>query len=229
MIANLLHAGVVQEGQQRPAVAVGWRLIVHHGNLDPSGVSTHTQTDERDLDDGQQELEAQGAAEREEKVSPSPFIPCGVPVALGYAPWHPLHPHHRFDGQSSDVSQLGQQMSGSHLPVGWSQEFITHRDTRFKIPENKKKKLEVCQPEHLGISSPRIGRLSSRLLSKDWLLSRAPPGGMDSRWRPFRSEVSHSCRKACSSVCNGTKRGWMTYLSVLPHDHRCGRDGWVAV
>lgn len=66
-----MHAGVVQKGQQRSAVAVGWRLVVHHGDLDPSWVSTDTQTDQRDLDDGQQELETQGAAETEEKVTPA--------------------------------------------------------------------------------------------------------------------------------------------------------------
>lgn len=66
-----MHAGVVQEGQQWSAVGVGWRLVVHHGDLDPSWISADAQTDQGDLDDGQQELETQGAAETEEKVTPA--------------------------------------------------------------------------------------------------------------------------------------------------------------
>lgn len=75
-----MHAGVVQEGQQRCAVAVGCCLVVHHGHLDPSRVSPHTQTDQRDLDDGQQELETQGAGETEEKVTPAIRPQADVPA-----------------------------------------------------------------------------------------------------------------------------------------------------
>lgn len=62
----LLHAGVVQEGEQRLAVSRGGGLVVHHSYLDPLRVSSNTQTDQRDLDDGQQELETQRAANTEE-------------------------------------------------------------------------------------------------------------------------------------------------------------------
>lgn len=64
----LLHAGVVQEGEQWLAVSGGGGLIVHHSDLDPLWVSTDTQTDQRDLDDGQQELETQRAAKQGETV-----------------------------------------------------------------------------------------------------------------------------------------------------------------
>lgn len=43
----------------------GGALVVDHGHLDAHGVATHAQADERDLDDGQQELEAQRAKRRE--------------------------------------------------------------------------------------------------------------------------------------------------------------------
>lgn len=99
----------------------------------------------------------------------------GIPVALGYAPWHPLHPHHRFDGQSSDVSQLGQQMSGSHLPVGWSQEFITHRYTRLKIPGNKKKKARSVPTWAFGNFLPEDrSALVSAALKRLTLVQSAP-------------------------------------------------------
>lgn len=78
----LLHAGVVQERQQWAAVGAGWRLVVHHGDLDPSWVSTDAQTDQGDLDDGQQELETQGAADTEEEVTPA--IALRTKVLCGY-------------------------------------------------------------------------------------------------------------------------------------------------
>lgn len=68
--------------------------------------------------------------------------------------------------------------------------------------------LDLILPEYLGTSSadpgptPRIGRLSSRPLSKDWLFSIGLPCGPDSRLQLIWSDVSHSCRKACSSVCS---------------------------
>lgn len=62
----LVDAGVVQEGEQRVAVGAGGGLVVHHGHLDAPRVPAHAQTDERGLDDGQQELEAQRAARTRE-------------------------------------------------------------------------------------------------------------------------------------------------------------------
>lgn len=55
-----------------------------------------------------------------------------------------------------------------------------------------------------GVPGPaaRIGRLSSFPLSNDWLLSNTPPCGLDPWLGPIWSEVTHSCRKACSRVCN---------------------------
>lgn len=50
------------------AVSGGGGLVVHHSDLDPLWVSTDTQTDQRDLDDGQQELETQRAAKHGETV-----------------------------------------------------------------------------------------------------------------------------------------------------------------
>lgn len=88
--SHLLHAGVVQEREQRSAVAVGGRLVVHHGHLDPSWVSAHTQADQGDLDDGQQELETQGAAEGEEKLSGALGPGSGVPGRSG--PPSPTYP-----------------------------------------------------------------------------------------------------------------------------------------
>lgn len=64
-----MHTGVVQEGEQRVAISGGGGFVVHHGNVDPLWVSTDTQTDQRDLDDGQQELETQRAASTEEMVT----------------------------------------------------------------------------------------------------------------------------------------------------------------
>lgn len=65
----LAHTRVVQEGEQCFAVSRGGGLVVHHGNLDPLWVSSDTQTDERDLDDGQQELETQRAASTDETMA----------------------------------------------------------------------------------------------------------------------------------------------------------------
>lgn len=67
-IKYLVHAGVVQEGEQRLAVSGGGGLVVHHSDLDPFWVPPDTQTDQRDLDDGQQELETQRAANTRERV-----------------------------------------------------------------------------------------------------------------------------------------------------------------
>lgn len=50
------------------AVSGGGGLVVHHSYPNPLWVSTDAQTDQRDLDDGQQELETQRAANTEEKV-----------------------------------------------------------------------------------------------------------------------------------------------------------------
>lgn len=44
------------------AVRVRGGFVVHNSYLDPLWVSTNAQTDQRDLDDGQQELETQRAA-----------------------------------------------------------------------------------------------------------------------------------------------------------------------
>ncbi len=80
-------------------------------------------------------------------------------------------------------------------------------------------------PEYLGTSSaaPRIGRLSSRPLSNDWLFSN-PPGGLDPRWKPFWSDISHSCRKACSRVC---KRRWCGWTGTsLPRLFIIYKDKW---
>lgn len=51
------------------AVTGGGGFVVHHGHLDPLGVSSDTQTDQGDLDDGQQELETQRAANGEEMIT----------------------------------------------------------------------------------------------------------------------------------------------------------------
>lgn len=77
----------------------------------------------------------------------------------------------------------------------------------------------IALPEYLGTSSaepgptPRIGRLSSRPLSKDWLLSNGPPCGLDPRWQLLWSDVSHSCRKARSRVCS---KGWWGQTGIRP-------------
>lgn len=68
------HAGVVQEGEQRLAVSSGRGLVVDHGHLDPPRVSSHTQADQGDLDDGQQELETQRAANTRSRSSDSSQI-----------------------------------------------------------------------------------------------------------------------------------------------------------
>ena len=51
------------------AVSGGGGLVVHHGDLDPLRISPDTQTDKRDLDDWQQELETQGAVDTGEAVT----------------------------------------------------------------------------------------------------------------------------------------------------------------
>lgn len=61
----LLHTRVVQEGEEGLAESRGGGLIVHYSNLDAFWISSDTQTDEGDLDDGQQELETQRAANTE--------------------------------------------------------------------------------------------------------------------------------------------------------------------
>lgn len=48
-----MDAGVVQEGQHGAAERGGGSVIVHHGHLDPLRLSSHTQADQRNLDDGQ--------------------------------------------------------------------------------------------------------------------------------------------------------------------------------
>lgn len=58
----LLHTFVVQKGEQRVTESEWGGLIVDHGNLNSLWVSSDAQADERHLDDGQQELETQGAA-----------------------------------------------------------------------------------------------------------------------------------------------------------------------
>lgn len=60
-------------------------------------------------------------------------------ATLSHVPWHPPHPHHRFDGQSSNVPRLRQQVSGSHLPVRWTQEtvFVIVCYPSLKIPMKK--------------------------------------------------------------------------------------------
>lgn len=60
----LVHSGIVQEGEQWLAVRGGGGLVVHHSYPYPLWVSTDAQTDQRDLDDGQQKLETQRAVER---------------------------------------------------------------------------------------------------------------------------------------------------------------------
>lgn len=62
----LVNVGLIQEGEQRAAEGRGRALVVDHGHLDAYGVAAHAQADERDLDDGQEELEAQGAGTTEE-------------------------------------------------------------------------------------------------------------------------------------------------------------------
>lgn len=126
----LLYAGLVQEGEQRAAEGRGGALVVDHGHLDAHRVATHAQADERDLDDGQQELEAQRAIRREgeeggevkrrvlaaaDSGSARPYWQCEAV----HQPWHPPHAHHGLDHQGGDVPPLGQHVSGSHLPVGW--------------------------------------------------------------------------------------------------------------
>lgn len=61
----LLYTRVVQEGEEGLAESRGGGLIVHYSNLDAFWISSDTQTDEGDLDDGQQELETQRAANTE--------------------------------------------------------------------------------------------------------------------------------------------------------------------
>ncbi len=105
------------------AVSGGRGLVVHHGDLDPLRVTSDTQTDERDLDDGQQELETQRAADEEESQNISETTTCNssalllITVIRCVVPRHPLHPHHRLDHQGGDVPPLRQHVSGSHLPV----------------------------------------------------------------------------------------------------------------
>lgn len=80
-----MHTGVVQEGEQRLAVRGGGGLVVHYGNLDPLWISSDTQADERDLDDGQQELEAQRAADAEETVTLRNAAPtCPLQISLNH-------------------------------------------------------------------------------------------------------------------------------------------------
>lgn len=71
----LMHAGVVQEGEQSSAVRSGGGLIIHHSNLDSPWISSNTQTDQRDLDDGQQELETQRAGSPQETVTVTYILP----------------------------------------------------------------------------------------------------------------------------------------------------------
>lgn len=78
----LVHAGVVQEGEQRLAVRGGGGLVVHHSDLDPLWISTDAQTDQRDLDDGQQELETQRAAKHGETVRI--IMPLIITSAINY-------------------------------------------------------------------------------------------------------------------------------------------------
>lgn len=122
----LLYAGLVQEGEQRVAEGRGGALVVDHGHLDAHGVATHAQADERDLDDGQQELEAQRAKRKGGWGERRMLAAAGSGEARPYwqceavhQPWHPLHAHHGLDHQGGDVPPLGQHVSGSHLPVGW--------------------------------------------------------------------------------------------------------------
>lgn len=51
------------------AVSRGGGFVVHHSDLDSLRISSDTQTDQRDLDDGEQELETQRAADTEEMVT----------------------------------------------------------------------------------------------------------------------------------------------------------------
>ena len=64
----LVHAGVVQEGEQSCAVRRGGGLIIHHSHLDSPRISSNAQTDQGDLDDGQQELETQRAGGPQETL-----------------------------------------------------------------------------------------------------------------------------------------------------------------
>lgn len=77
------HTGVVKEGKQWLAERWGAGLIVHHSNLDPLWVSSNAQTDQRDLDDRQQKLETQWAANTWDTVRQSQTLPGNRFLMLG--------------------------------------------------------------------------------------------------------------------------------------------------
>lgn len=63
----LAYVRLIQKGEQRAAEGRRRGLVVDHSHLDANGVATHAQADECDLDDGQEELEAQGAETTERR------------------------------------------------------------------------------------------------------------------------------------------------------------------
>lgn len=66
------------------AVSGGGGLVVHHSDLDPFWVSSDTQTDQRDLDDGQQELETQRAANAQGSQKRSTNMSLTITPAMKY-------------------------------------------------------------------------------------------------------------------------------------------------
>lgn len=63
---HLVNTGVVQKGEQTEAERILRGVVVDDCDIDSLWICSHTQTDEGDLDDRQQELETQGAADTRE-------------------------------------------------------------------------------------------------------------------------------------------------------------------
>lgn len=70
------------------AVSRGGGLVVHHSDLDSLRISSDTQTDQRDLDDGKQELETQGAADTEEMVTVTQSAPTDVLPVISFSRYY---------------------------------------------------------------------------------------------------------------------------------------------